>query len=183
MQRYMLYLRNCQSQLYNKLITVSSFLGMVLMFLTLSSCQKTELNNMDQEQAAGIKDSVQHMAAIIELDVSQEGPKAWLRHFSHSPEFFMASEGKLVFPNNDSATAFVNRFATQVRSIQLSWSDLNVEPLTISLAVMRASFHEIITDTSGHQMHAEGYFTGLAEHNALGWQLRNLHWSTASQGH
>lgn len=65
----------------------------------------------------------------------------------------------------------------QVRSIQLIWSDLNVDPITINLAFMRASFHEVITDTLGHQMPVEGYFTGLAEHNSTGWQLRNLHWS------
>jgi hypothetical protein len=134
---------------------------------------------MDQEKAAGIRDSVQHMAVIIAHDVSQEGPKAWLRHFSHSPEFFMANDGKLVFPNYDSAAVFVQKYATGVRSIQLIWSDLNVEPLTLNLAEMRANYHEVITDTSSRQIYADGYFTGLFQRDSTEWKLRSLHWSSS----
>jgi hypothetical protein len=133
-------------------------------------------------QASCVQDSVRKMATAIVADVTRDGPKAWLHYFTQSPGFFMASGGKLVFPNYDSAAAFVNNFAAGVRSIQLIWSDLNVDPLTQNFAVIRASFHEVITNTSGSIMPVRGYFTGLAEHTSAGWLLRNLHWSIIGPG-
>ncbi len=149
----------------------------ILLVFVFPACQLRVSNSLTEKQAISVQDSVRVMAAAIERDVTRDGPKAWLRYFARSPQFFMASEGKLVFPNNDSAAAFVQVFAALVRSIQLKWSGLDIDPLSPDLAVMRASFHEIITDTSGHQMPQEGYFTAVVEHNSIGWQLRNLHWS------
>jgi len=160
-----------------------TFLFPIFLLIILSSCQTKVLNSLEDKQAANIKDSVKQMASIIAGDISRDGPKAWLKHFAKSPQFFMASEGKLVFPNNDSAEVFVKNFAKSVSSIHLNWTGINVDPITINLAVMRAYFHEVITDTSGHQMPAEGYFTGLAEYTPEGWKLRNLHWSLAGNGH
>jgi len=34
-----------------------------------------------------------------------------------------------------------------------------------------------ITDTAGKMSSSDGYFTGIAEQTALGWQLLNAHWS------
>lgn len=152
----------------------------MLFIVLLTSCE-TRTPRLDQRQIAAIQDSVRQMAANVERDVTFEGTKAWLRYFDHSPHFYMASEGALVFPNIDSAAIFVDSFSRQIRSLQLQWSDIGVDPLSLDLAGMKARFHEIVTDTSGHQISQDGYCTALVELKSTGWQFRNLHWSAVSK--
>src|SRR5262245_34951057 len=57
-----------------------------------------------QEFAADVDRSVRAFARTVAHDVTQQGPAAWRRHFVDGPTFFMASEGRLVFPNSASAT-------------------------------------------------------------------------------
>jgi hypothetical protein len=164
-------------------IPVCTIIFIVSFLFILSSCRTEGSNNLNQSQAASVKDSVSRLAANIAHNISHEGPNAWLHYFDKSPGFFMASGGKLVFPNYDSAAVFVQIFAKGVRNIQLTWSGLNVDPLTMDLAIIRASFHETITDTSGSQTPVDGYFTSLAVRRPEGWRLKNLHWSYPDQAH
>jgi hypothetical protein len=148
----------------------------IVMSFVLSACQsKTESSSKDQLEPIG--DSVRVFAATVAHDVTFEGPKAWLRFFSRSSQFFMASEGKLVFPTIDSATVFVDSLAVWIRSIQLSWENISVDPLTSQFAVFRSSFHDLVTDRSGRRTAQDGYFTATVERTGVGWQFRNLHWS------
>ena len=153
----------------------------ILLLFILPACNSKDAGSLDQAQAAAVKDSVRILANAVARDVTQEGPKAWLSYFENSPNFFMASGGKLVFPNYDSAVTFVNWFASTGRKIQLTWNDLNIDPLKSDIAVLSAIWYEVITDTSGNRMPQEGYFTGLVEHTPAGWKFRNLHWSIADQ--
>jgi hypothetical protein len=153
---------------------IALFAGILLY---LSACQVKIPTGSDADDLAAVRDSVGAMANAIARDVTAEGPNAWLRYFEQSPQFSMASDGRLAFAGYDSAAAFVPAYARGVRSIELTWKDMNIEPLSASLALMRSPFHELITDTSGHQVPTDGYFTGLAEHSSNGWQLRSLHWS------
>jgi hypothetical protein len=152
-------------------------LAAIVISLILIACQSKE-QTPSQAQLDQVRDSIRVFAASVAHDVTREGSKAWLRFFSHSPQFFMASEGKLVFPTIDSATVFVDSLAVWIRNIQLNWSDVSVDPLTTQLAVFRASFHEVVMERSGHEMKQDGFCTATVERNALGWQFRNLHWST-----
>src|SRR5579859_7072762 len=52
---------------------------------------------------AGVEQEVRQFAAAVSRDITQQGPAAWEKHFEDSPAFFMASEGKLVFPNRQAA--------------------------------------------------------------------------------
>jgi len=146
--------------------------------LVLSAC-RLKPESPSQDQLGPVRDSIRIFAATVAHDVTREGSKAWLRFFSRSPQFFMASEGRLVFPTIDSATVFVDSLAVWIRSIQLSWGDISVDPLTPQLAVFKASFHELVTDRSGRQTAQDGYCTATVEHTGVGWQFRNLHWSVA----
>jgi hypothetical protein len=47
------------------------------------------------------------------------------------------------------------------------------------LAVMAAPDTEVRVDTAGRRVKEAGFFTGLAEHRAQGWQCRDAHWSVA----
>ncbi len=117
------------------------------------------------------------MAAAISRDLHTEGPNAWLRHFGRSPGFFMASDGTLAFPNNDSATVFVHQFATSMRRLELHWGTLRIDSLAPAVAQLAAPFDEVMVDTAGHETKISGYFTGVAVRGDSGWVLRNAHWS------
>jgi len=111
-------------------------------------------------------------------DVTQEGPAAWRKEFSDSPAFFMASEGRVVFPDSASATAGIPNLVRMIKSIDLRWGDdLRVDPLTPDLAMVGATYHEVRLDNEGKRLEESGYFTGLAELRAGRWQFRDAHWS------
>jgi hypothetical protein len=133
---------------------------------------------LEAAHTAAMRDSVTQMAAAIARDLSQTGPSAWLQYFEDTPAFFMASDGQMLFPTKDSADILVRGLATRIPGIVLDWQDIRVEPIAPGLAVMAASYHEVVTDTAGAQTSFVGFFTGVATHTTVGWQLRNLHWSS-----
>jgi hypothetical protein len=150
----------------------------VVLFFSLFSCSN-ETKVLTQQQSTAIRDSVQHMMNMLSKDISNNGPIAWLTWFEKTPDFFMASEGHLVFPNSDSATLFIKHvLVKQIRTIQLQWSNMRIDPLTTHFSGIAATWHEEITDFASGKISQEGYFTAIAEKTAKGWQLRNAHWST-----
>ena len=147
----------------------------LLIFAT--SCSNNT-GSLSPENITAVRDSVQSMATSIAKTVSQEGPTAWLKYFENTPEFFMASDGQLAFPNIDTARNFINMVLVKnIRTIDLHWSDLRIDPLTTNVASIAAVFHEDITDSAGKKMPFDGYFTGVAHHSTQGWKLYNAHWS------
>ena len=130
--------------------------------------------------AADVDGSVRAFARTVAHDVTQEGPAAWRRHFVDDPTFFMAAEGRLVFPSSASATTGIRDLTRVIRHIELQWGDdLRVDPLAPNLAVMATSYHEIRIDSAGKQVDERGFFTGTAEYLGRRWQFRNAHWSVA----
>jgi hypothetical protein len=157
-------------------------------FLFLAAILSSKCSSPDRfthGQYAQVRDSVQIMASQIAADVSQNGPLAWLRHFEDTSDFFMASDGHLMFPDYDSASAFINHVVVKMISkIELSWSDIRIDPLSPDLAMFAADYTEVLTDSAGKKMpiSGPGYFTALAEKTPKGWQLRNAHWSRPTGG-
>jgi len=138
-------------------------------------------NSLTPTRAAAVEKDVRAYASAVAHDVTQEGPLAWRRHFSDGPAFFMASEGRLVFPSSASATTGIQDFARTVRHIELAWGDdLRVDALTPELAGIATPWHEIRVDANGHRVDESGYFTAIAEYRGGHWQLRNAHWSVAA---
>jgi hypothetical protein len=148
------------------------------MFVILFSCNsKTKF--LSEAQTIEVKDSVQKMIDLVAKDISADGPIAWLKHFENTPDFFMASDGQLIFPNNDSVASFIkNTLVNQIRKIELKWSKVRIDPLTEKFANVAATWQEEMTDFTGNRTSQGGYFTGIAEKTSNGWQLRNAHWST-----
>ena len=138
----------------------------------------SESQSMTAARATAVDQSVRAFAQLVAHDVTQEGPSAWRRHFADSPEFFMAAEGRLVFPNSASATAGIQDLPRTIQRIDLRWGDdLRVDPLTPDLAVVAASYHEVQVSPEGRRVEENGFFTGIAEHRDGRWQFRNAHWS------
>jgi len=133
---------------------------------------------MTAERAALVDRSVRAFAQVVAHDVTHEGPTAWRRHFADTPSFFMASEGRLVFPNSASATAGIQNLPRSIKQIDLRWGDdLRVDPLTPDLAAVAMSYHEVQISPEGHRVEENGFFTGIAEQRDGRWQFRNAHWS------
>jgi len=135
-------------------------------------------SHLDPAHAAALRDSVVRFAGRIPMALAEEGPIAWLRYFDDEPTFFMASDGQMVFPSRDSATAFVRHLAETVSAIDLEWEEFRVEPLAPGLAEIATAYQETITDTAGTTSNFRGYMTAVACHTSDGWRLRSLHWSS-----
>jgi hypothetical protein len=137
-----------------------------------------ELQSLTPASAAAIDESARTFMHTVAHDVTQEGPLAWLKFFNTGPEFFMAVNGQLAFPNAAAAKEGTQNFARTIHRIDLTWGDdLRVDPLTAELAVVAASWREIQVDKAGHRIEEAGYFTGLAEYRDGRWRFRDAHWS------
>jgi hypothetical protein len=127
---------------------------------------------------AAVEEGVRRFAATVAQDVTQEGPIAWKKHFEEGPEFFMAVNGKLAFPSGQAAAQALPEIARVYKRIELRWGDdLRVDALTPELAVMAASYNEVVDYADGHREAASGYFTGVTELRNGQWQFRDAHWS------
>lgn len=152
-------------------------------WLTLAGCGlgfgvPTGSASFTAARKAGVEQEVRQFAAGVSRDLTQQGPAAWQKHFEDSPAFFMASEGKLVFPNRQAARQAIVELTHTIQHIELTWGeDLRVDPLTPQFAVIASSWHEVQSDKEGHQTTEDGFFTGLAECHNGQWQFRNAHWS------
>ena len=153
-----------------------TFISIILVVISISCNSNKE--SLTQKELLAVHDSVQVMAESISKNVSDQGPVAWLRCFENTPEFFMAFDGKLTFPNYDSASHFINNTLVKiVTKIELRWSNIRIDPLTLNLASFAATFHEDITGSTGKTVPEDGYLTAIAHKTTKGWQLRNAHWS------
>jgi hypothetical protein len=140
-----------------------------------------EARSLTPARATAVEDGVRSFMGTVAHDVTQDGPTAWRRHFSDSPAFFMASEGRLAFPNSAAAMAGIQDFARTIKQMELRWGDdLRVDPLAPDLAVVAVQYHEIRVDTVGRRVDENGFFTGTAEYRNGRWQFRNAHWSVAA---
>ncbi len=138
-------------------------------------------SRLNPDQSLAITNSVRAFAVTVANDITSRGPLAWRDQFADTPSFFMAANGQLVFANSDAATRGIKELPRSIAHIELRWGDpMLVDPLTPALAMMAASYHEIIVDNAGHRAESSGYFTGLAELGPAGWKFRNAHWSVAA---
>lgn len=158
-------------------------LVLVVLALGCAACRQSadSAETLTSTSRAAVEDGVRQFTAAVAHDVTQEGPIAWQRHFADSPNFFMAVDGKLVFPNGQAAAQAIPEIARQYQHIELRWGDdLRLDALTETLCVVAGSYTEVIelrpgvTGPGGTQV---GYFTGVAEKRSGRWQFRNAHWS------
>src|SRR5260370_37705031 len=113
---------------------------LVLAAVTAAGCApRDEAPDLTPAHAAAIEDSGRTFAQAVAADVSRGGPIAWRRHFAESPAVFMASEGRLAFPNSETSTREIQDLARVIPYIQLRWCNgLRVDPLAPVLAILAA---------------------------------------------
>lgn len=126
-----------------------------------------------------VEQAVRGFMQTVAHDVTHDGPSAWHRFFLDSPQFFMASEGHLVFSSHAAAEKEFGKATAAIKHIDLTWgSEIRVDPLTPTLAVVATPWHEVRVMTSG-RVEQSGFFTGTVELRDGHWQFRDLHWSVA----
>ncbi len=117
--------------------------------------------------------------AQVAREVSRDGPGAWKRVFQDGPQFFMASDGTLVFADGAAMRSGVDALTHTLPHIELRFGDdLRVDAVTPTLAAVGASYQELQTDAQGRRHEDHGYLTALAELKDGTWRLRNAHWSS-----
>jgi len=140
-----------------------------------------DARSLTQARRAAVEEEARRFTATVAHDVTAEGPLAWRKHFADTPEFFMAVDGQLAFPNGHAAAQAIPGIARQIKHIELHWADdLRLDPLTENLCVVAASYTEVIElqpGVEGMRGTQSGFFTGLAEKRNGQWQFRDIHWS------
>jgi hypothetical protein len=125
-----------------------------------------------------VEQSVRGFMNAVAQDVTQGGPTAWAKEFADGPNFFMASDGVLVFASGAAAAQGIPALTQIIKKIELQWGqDLRVDALTSDLAAVGSTYQEIRTDPQGHESTEQGYFSGVAERRNGRWQFRDAHWS------
>jgi len=147
--------------------------------LAISACATSGTRN----SPASDIDSVREFVGRVATGVTSRGPIAWHDFFDESPDFFMASEGKLVFASGEAARKGIDGLTHVITSIELRWgTDMRIQSLGPGLAIVAAPYHEVLVLTEGRKIEEEGYFTGVATRTPKGWRFRNAHWSTIASG-
>ena len=155
----------------------------VLAALTVGACGPHPAGSaaaptLTPEARRAVEDGARRFMEEVATSVTAEGPSAWRHVFANRPEFFMASDGSLVFANGADAAKGIDALAANLPRINLSFADLRADALTPELAVVGAAYTEVQQDGKGLSNTDRGYFTALAELNAGRWQLRDAHWSS-----
>jgi len=92
---------------------------------------------------------------------------AWQKYFADTPNFFMAVNGQIAFPNGQAAAHAIPEIARQFKHIELRWGDdLRLDVLTENLCAVAVSYTEVIDpQPAAESMRGthNGYFTGLVE--------------------
>src|ERR1700733_550418 len=137
--------------------------------------------SLTEARRAAVEDRVRQFTATVAHDVTRDGPIAWRKFFGDGPEFFMAVNGKLAFPDGQSAAKAIPEIARQFKHIELRWGqDLRLDALTENLCAVAVSYTEVIDpQPAADSMRGThtGYFTALAENRNGQWRFRNAHWS------
>jgi hypothetical protein len=83
----------------------------------------TESHALTPAQIADVENGVRVFARSVAQDVTRDGPAAWRRHFADLPQFFMAANGKMVFPDSATASMGIQDLASVIKKIELRWGD------------------------------------------------------------
>jgi hypothetical protein len=150
-------------------------------FAGVLACRSADAPSLEPRRAAAIADSARRFAIEVARGVSARGPVAWGDYFADDSLFYMAAEGRMVFPSRASARLGIAALSQAIARIELSWGDtIRVDALAPGLALVAAPYRETRADPAGRQVEERGFFTGLAEHRGDRWQLRNAHWSVST---
>ena len=141
------------------------------------SCSYSK-QQLTPDQISSVQLGVTQFAANMARDLSEKGPIAWNDYMDDSPNFFMADVGQIVFKDGPKAKAFItDTLSKSIKKINLTWSNMRIDPLTPNIAAVGSDYHEDITNSSGATSSFDGYFTATVVLENDQWKLRDAQWS------
>ena len=159
-------------------------LAIIIPIIALSSgcTRQASSTHMTEVEVLAVKNNVNNFMSTVASEVTKKGPIAWQGFFSNNPDFFMAVNGRIQFKDSDTATEEINKLSRITKHIELKWGDpVRIDPLSPTMAIVAAPYHEVLMDMNGNKAEEDGYFTALAEQKVIGWQFRNAHWSLMTE--
>jgi hypothetical protein len=78
-------------------------------------------DSLPPDQKAAVEAAVRGFMQAVARDVTAQGPTVWKKNFADDPAFFMANDGRLVFPNTQAAGQGIEAFARTIKHIELHW--------------------------------------------------------------
>ena len=162
-----------------KLQQMRKILIVTFFFLAISTTAcRNKFTNPDKEQISIVKDSCLQLMNRIPATLSRSGPGGWLVFFEDNPEFFMASDGDMVFPDHKTAEKIITgTLSKEFEKIDLRWNQLRVDYVSDNFGTISAAFDETLFFFGGKKTTVEGYFTATGHRTIAGWKLLNAHWS------
>jgi hypothetical protein len=159
-------------------VRLASVLVLMLFVASCGASTPTQSSSLSPDQIRSTESAVRSFTTDVARTITSQGPLGWHQFFSDSPAFFMAVDGRLVFPDAQAASKAIDTLPSMIAKISLQWGDdLRVDVLTPDLALVASSFTEVQTDPKGHTTTENGFFTGIAENRNGRWQFRDAHWS------
>jgi hypothetical protein len=126
-------------------------------------------------------DDIDGFSQRLIQDLRSFGPSGWLRHFEDSENFYMGSDGRIVFPSADSARIFVEQLATKYSVIDLNLLDVRRDHHSAELVTIVSPYLESITDKQGDTISFGGLVSMVLVKRGADWKIRSLHWSSPVQ--
>ena len=103
--------------LSRKLRIRSLLLAVVLAACVPCAAGASHSHSVTPNGASSVDQAVRAFMQTVSQSVTQDGPMAWIKFFDASPEFFMAVNGQMAFPNGAAAQEGTRKFAQTIRHI------------------------------------------------------------------
>jgi hypothetical protein len=142
----------------------------ILMLLLANSCQQSN-TSLSDEQHKSLSDTIRQTLNNYYTDIKREGLTAEFRYLDSSSEFFWVPPGYQSSISYDSVISIFKTNAPLFKSIDISWEELQINPLTKELAVYTGKLRSISIDTSGKVFDSKLVETGLLIRRNGGWKL------------
>ncbi|MEM9381749.1 MAG: nuclear transport factor 2 family protein [Planctomycetota bacterium] len=140
----------------------------------LVSCRSTNTTEDWVER----RDEVIDMLNGLTDDLSERGPEAWPDYFLDDASFFMASEGKMLFPDLAAAQAGCAELDARVERMNLAFDAVRIQWIDPTHAIVSAAYEETLVETAGAEKEMQGYMTALVATTSEGWRFQHVHWSS-----
>jgi hypothetical protein len=147
-----------------KLILVISVLAAV-------SCTKNISQPITETEKRQIEISVSSMLGKYFDDIKKNGLKAEFAYLDSTSDFFWVPPGYTESINYDSVKSAIEKNATQLDSVNNTWTTLHVHPLSSELASYTGNIHCILVDTKGKKTESNLIETGIVIKRSTGWKL------------
>jgi hypothetical protein len=164
--------------MYKNLRNISCLLLLIpIISIGSLSCSYSK-QQLTPEEIQQVRVSVTQFTSNMARDLSAKGPITWNDYIDDSPNFFMADVGQIVFKDGSKAKVFIqDTLSKSITKIDLTFSNMRIDPLTKNIAIIGSDYHEDITNSSDVSASYDGYFTGTALKENDQWKLRDAHWS------